>query len=121
MQPCQFQCRLIGFCPAVAEKAFASEGPFAEQFCQFALRLGVKRIIDVKQQPCLFSNRFNDFRMTMSDAADGPAWKHIQYFIAVGIIDITAFAFDYDSRQPRIIGNNVFVKQIYYFLRSHYF
>jgi hypothetical protein len=69
----------------------------------------------------LFADGFNDLWMAVTYPADGPARKHIQYLIAVGIIEIATLSFDDNPWQPAVVGNNIFVEYFNCFLCCHNF
>ena len=62
---------------------------------------------------------FDDLRVTVADAGDGPAWEHVEYFVSVGVVHVAAFAFDDDLRQPAVVCNDVFIEHFNCFLRCH--
>ena len=93
--------------------------PLTQKFCQFALRLRIKRIIYMQKLPRLVAKCLNHLRMTMPYPTDSPAGKHIQYLFALVVEQIAALALDDNPLQPAVIGYHILIKQFYRFLRRH--
>jgi hypothetical protein len=110
---------LVGLGSAVAEKALAAECPLGKQLGKFALLGDIERIVDVEQLACLSADSFNDLGMAVSDSTYGPAGEHIENLIAVRVKKVIALAPDDDLGQAAVVGNDVFVKQLNYFISVH--
>lgn len=115
----ELQRRLIGFGAAVAEEALSAEGPLREELGQLGLLRDVEGVVDVQQFGGLAADGLDDLRMAVADAADRPAGEHVEDLVALGVVEVTAFAFDDGTGQTLIVGNNVLAVHFHDFSGIH--
>ena len=120
MPPGKLHCSFVGLGTAVAEKRFSAKGPLGKKLGKATLVFDVERIVNMQKLGGLLLDGFDDLGMTMTDAADCPSRKHIEYLIAVSIEKVVTLTFDDRLRQPAVISNNVFIKDFHDFFSVHH-